>query len=117
MEVSQFVQFHFHSLPLRREQRNVGELHRLRSFVLFGEAESLIRKGSSRLVAAIAEYLHTANIRRFSQLRRERGPCPRTPPVSQRQQAKRLACHLDMCRERAIDQQPGLRRQEDQPWS
>src|SRR6266571_8903597 len=67
-----------------------------------GEAESLFRKGSSRLVAAIAECLHTANIRRFSQPRRERGPYPRTRPVSQRQQAKRLACHLDTCLERAI---------------
>ena len=38
----------------------MGKLHRLRSSVLFGEAESLIRKGSSRLVAAIAECLLAA---------------------------------------------------------
>src|SRR5260370_16739966 len=116
-EVSQFVQYHFHSPSSLRAQRNVGELHRLRSFVLVERKESLIRKGSSRLVAAIAECLHTANIRRFSQLRRERGPCPRTRPVCQRQQANPLPCHLDTSPQKAIDHQPSLHPQEDQPWS
>src|SRR6266566_6250705 len=75
------------------------------------------RKGSSRLVAAIAECLHTASIRRFSQLRRERGPCPRTRRVFQLRQAKCLACPLDTCRERPSDQQPCLHRRADPPWS
>ena len=78
-----------------------------------GEAESLFRKGSSRLVAAIAECLHTANIRRFSQLRRERCLSPHTRRFSQLRSVKLLACLLDTSHERSIDQQPGLHQRED----
>src|SRR5260221_10365410 len=81
------------------------------------EAESLFRKESSPLVEAIAECLHTASIRQFSRLRRERGPSPHTRRVCQPQQAKRLACHLDTWRERPTDRQPCLHRREDPPWS